>query len=99
MDGSQPFAPIATVARLQGAPRTFLRQLGYVPSDWCGERTVKAFLHDNCWHCDECGDWYRSDADMAEEEDQPEVGRVCWFCRWGIRKPGEMAVVPLVRVG
>lgn len=86
--------------RLQGHPRTFLRQIGYVPSDWCGERTAKAFLHDTCWHCDECGDWFRSDADMADEDDQPEYGRVCWYCRFDIWKPGEKAValVPSRRV-
>lgn len=82
---------VAPPVRLQGNARLFLRSLGYEPQWMCGPRTAKGFLHDVAFNCTACGDWFRSSADMAEEDDQPEFERLCHYCRWGLWKPGEAA--------
>lgn len=83
----QPAKP----THLQGNARQFLKSLGYTPSDWCGPRSAKDLLHDTCWHCTNCDDWFASKSEMAEEEDQPEYGGLCFYCRWNYLKPGEQA--------
>lgn len=86
-----PFkAATASPAQAETAPAWLTETHGPADPDgtW-GGLSLDDMLHDHGFRCEACEEVFGSQADMAEEIDQPELETVCFWCRWGYAKSGE----------